>query len=407
MGSLTARQVKSIISAKVPVRKADGRGLYLVVPEVGDAYWALRYSSLGKRRQMTIGKASDLTLADARAEAELQKRQVRAGTDPIVARQRAEWTGIQSVEDLFTDWFSNDIEPRLKHPKIPKRLFEHDIAPVIGRMRIQDVSSLDVREIIQRVNASGRPTVSNDVLGYTKQLFRHGVKLGLISHNPATAFTVNDAGGIENSRRRYLSLAEIKSVFAIFREHKASFGRDNYLCCCLFLVLGVRKSELCEAKWSEFQLNERLWHLPADRSKTGIAITIPFPTQAAEWLNELYDRSFGSEFVFPARRSSKLPHMGSDTLNRAISKLFGREAGRKTQPPNRMGDIKHFTVHDLRRTFRSLLSQLQIQPHIAERCLNHKVAGIVDVYDQHDYLSERKLAHQKLADYVCELLDVH
>ncbi|HBN13549.1 MAG: integrase [Gammaproteobacteria bacterium] len=404
MGSLTAKQVKSIVSAGMPVRKADGRGLYLVVPEVGEAYWALRYTALGKRRQMTIGKTSDLTLADARSEAELQKRHVRGGTDPIVARQRAEWTGIQSVEDLFADWYTNDIKPRLKHPQIPKRLFENDIAPVIGRMRIQGVSSLDIREIIQRVNASGRPTVANDVLGYTKQLFRHAIKLGLVSHNPATPFTVNDAGGIENSRRRHLSPAEIKSVFAVFREHRASFGRDNYLCCCLFLVLGVRKSELCEAMWSEFELEDQLWHLPASRSKTGSAITIPLPTQAVSWLQELHDRSFGSEFVFPARRSSKIPHMGPDTLNRAISKLFGREAGRKIQPPNRMGEIEHFTIHDLRRTFRSLLSKLQVHPHVAERCLNHKLQGVIGIYDRHDYLSERKIAHQQVADYVYELL---
>lgn len=68
--------------------------------------------------------------------------------------------------------------------------------------------------------------------------------------------------------------------------------------------------------------------------------------------------------------------MGPDTLNRAISKLFGREPGRKKQPPNKMGKLEHFTVHDLRRTFRSLAASLGIASNVAERCLNHKLKGV-------------------------------
>ena len=137
-------------------------------------------------------------------------------------------------------------------------------------------------------------------------------------------------------------------------------------------------------------LGNNLWKLSSERSKTGTAITIPLPPITVDWLRELQMRACGSEYVFPNRRSAKNPHMGKDTLNRAISKMFGREAGRKKQAPNLMGDMELFTVHDLRRTCRSLLAAEGVAPHVAERCLDHKLRGIEGVYNQHDYLEERR-----------------
>ena len=62
--------------------------------------------------------------------------------------------------------------------------------------------------------------------------------------------------------------------------------------------------------------------------------------------------------------------------------------------------IEHFTIHDLRRTCRSLLASLGVPGHIAERCLNHKVKGVEGIYDRYDYLGERREALQKLGDLV-------
>jgi len=161
--------------------------------------------------------------------------------------------------------------------------------------------------------------------------------------------------------------------------------------------LGVRKSELAEAPWKEFNLDEKVWNLSKNRSKSGVGIAIPLPPIVMEWLYELKIRAYDSEYVFPSRRSSKNPHMGPDTLNRAITKLFGHEAGKKKQPPNLMGDMPHFTVHDLRRTCRTLLAKQGTPGHVAERCLNHKLKGVEGIYNQHDYFDERREALEKLS----------
>ncbi len=90
----------------------------------------------------------------------------------------------------------------------------------------------------------------------------------------------------------------------------------------------------------------------------------------------------------------------SNTLNRAISKMFGREVRQSKHSKNLMGDMEYFTVHDLLRTCRTLLAKLGVSSHVAERCLNHKLKGVKAVYNQHDYFEERAVALTKLAKQI-------
>jgi len=96
--------------------------------------------------------------------------------------------------------------------------------------------------------------------------------------------------------------------------------------------------------------------------------------------------------------------MGPDTLNRTITKLFGHEAGKK-KPPNVMGDMPHFTVHDLRRTYRTLLAMEGTLGHVAESCLNHKRKGVEGTYNRHDYFEERKEALIKLSSKLGSMIN--
>lgn len=400
MGTFTARKVQALVKEANPGRFSDGNGLYLMIPKNGvSPYWMLRYTLNRKRREFSLGQVAHLSLADARSKSVEAQSLIRDGTDPIEARKREDQVQIRTVEDLFGDWHAQLLK-RLKHPNIPERIFKKEISPTIGLMSLDSVKPMDVRDIIRKVADSSRPSIANDTLMYLKQLFNHGIKLGLLTYNPASAFNVNDAGGLEKSRNRALSLDELHHVFKVFRDHKDSFTRENYLACALLLVLGVRKSEMLEAPWSEFDLESQVWKLPDERSKSGVGLVIPLPGQVVGWLNELKIRACGSPFVFPNRRSSIHPHMGKDTLNRAILKLFGRESGRKQQPENKMGEIEVFTVHDLRRTCRSLLAESSVPGHVAERCLNHKVKGVEGVYDRYDYFKERKQALEVVANLI-------
>lgn len=403
MANLTATKLNAL-AKHTPGRHADGGGLYFVVPTAtsgkpGRPYWMLRYTQNKKRKEMTLGRYPELSLAEARKDAAVKMALVKEGQNPLALKKKASEEDIHTVDDLFEDWQAVN-RKRLKHHRIPERVYRKDIAPHIGELNLDQVTARDIRRVIIAINDSGRPTISNDALMYCKQLFNHGIKLDVVGTNPASAFQVDDAGGIEKSRDRALSLEELEYVFKVFRAHPQIFTRDNYLACALLVLLGVRKSELTEAKWAEFNLEKATWELPAARSKSGVGFVIPLPDLAVEMLQELRIRANNSEYVFPSRRQAKRPHMGPDTLNRAIGKMFGIEPGKKTNPPNLMGDIEYFRVHDLRRTCRTLLASIGVQGHVAERCLNHKLKGVEGIYDRHDYFEERKEALAKLANVI-------
>lgn len=387
-------QIKAKLKAGKPGLFNIERGLYFRVSEQGTGFWVLRYTSNNSRHLFTIGRygkePEGISLANAKDETGILRAKIKKGFHPLAEQKRSSLINLKTANDVASDWLE-DCKKRLKHPNIPLGVYNKDIRPFIGELAVEQVNARDILGIIRKINDSGRPTISNDALSYCKQIFNHAMKLDLISSNPAAAFENADAGGIEKERDRNLSLDEIKTVFETFRNNDDQFVRENYLACVLLLCLGSRKGELLGAPWDEFDLDNGLWHLPAARSKTGLPITYPLHSTIIECFNELKIRAFDSEFVFPNRRASKrFKHVSLDTLNAAVNKFF-KEKKLK---------IKHFTIHDLRRTFRTLLAELDVHPHIAERCLNHKLPKSMAVYDKHDYLEQRKDAHNKIFEYL-------
>lgn len=408
---MTDAELRKLVSKAEPCMVRVDRGLYFRVSEQGTPFWVFRYSINGKRRSQQIGRfgkpPEGMSLKVARDTAAIKRTEVRDGIDPLAEKKRPSLVGFKTVDHIAGDWL-DDCKKRLENPHIPERVYKKDIAPIIGELAVERVTPRDVLGIIRAISKSGRPTIANDALTYLKQIFNHAIKLDLVTSNPAIAFSNKDAGGKEKSRRRVLSLEEIGTVFAVFRENSAAFTRENYLAIAILLVLGVRKGELIAAKWEEFDFHQQLWNLPEERTKTDSGITIPLPEQAIPWFAEIFVRANGSEYLFPSRRSSKRRrYISDDTLNHALAKLFGMKVDSNKKPlPNILGQvgIEHFVVHDLRRTCRSLLAANGIPSHIAERCLNHKLKGVEGVYDRYDYLEERRQAFTQLADQIVPLV---
>ncbi len=404
------KQIQEFIKTGELTRKSVGDGLYIRVQTAGKSSWLVRCTIKGKPKFIVLegGHYPQLSLADAKAEAIKIKQQVKAGIDPLIERARLKEKTISTVDDLFTDWYPS-LEKRLKHPEITKRIYIKEIKPSIGRFQVVDVTPLHIRGVIHKVAQSNRPATANDTLSRCKQLFNHACKLGLINGNPALAFNYSDAGGEEKSRDRVLTIKELTNVFKILRDNADIFTRDNYLTVALLVTLGVRKGELIASQWREFDFDKKVWKLPKDRIKTGVAIDIPLPDLLIPWFEELYVRAGGSDYLFPSRRASKhRGYISDDTLNHALAKLFGKKVDSKKQPyENLLGKVgvEHFTVHDLRRTFRSLLAEIGVHGYIAERCLNHKLRGVEGIYNKHDYFDERQQALTKLACVISPLVN--
>lgn len=406
MGKLTDIQIRAWIkSGERFEQRADGDGLYLsfrqtfAVPK-----WLFRYRFNGRQRVMSIGSYSSVSLAKAREAARELSAKVALGHDVAGEKQERKREAIAKIEAekaawtvarLCDEFFERVILPKWKHADIVRRRIENDIKPCLGKMKAEDVKPRDVDVMLQQIIKRGAPTVANDVLRWTKRIFDFAIKRQVVMFNPASAFGLDDAGGKEESRNRWLTREEIINLFVAMREMLGRFSVENLYAVRLLLLLAVRKEELIAAPWSEFDLDGAVWHLPAERTKTSSAIDIPLPALAVETLRELHRLANGSSYVFPARKMQHrmIPHIDLNTLNAALAKHI--------RP--RLKDVPNFTIHDFRRTARTHLAALGVDPFVAERCLNHKVKGVEGIYNRHDYFDERKAALNAWAGLLAQL----
>lgn len=135
----------------------------------------------------------------------------------------------------------------------------------------------------------------------------------------------------------------------------------------------------------------------SEDTKTRAPIVIPLSDTVVSWLEEVMVFSENSEYLFPARRrvrarlgkpvKNRFLHVSSDTLHVALGRLTNLE-------------IVHFTVHDMRRTAWPHLARMGIASDIAERALNHALQSTEGIYNQYDYLRERRMALTSWADYL-------
>lgn len=401
MAKLTDVQIKTWIRNNERFSgRSDGNGLYLCFPEAYQApFWRFRYKFSGKARVMLIGYYSSISLAKAREIAKELHAKVALGYDVAAEKQERKEQALRSIEQeknaktvsqLAYEYYEQVVIHKWKHHDIFRRRIEKDINPNIGKMKIEDVRPIHIDDLLRKIKKRGAPTIANDVLRWIRRIFNYAIKRYGLTNNPTAPFDMSDAGGVEQSRDRWLSEDELQQLFYAMKITKG-FARENELTIKLLLVLCCRKMELCGASWDEFDLNNAIWHLPSERTKNGDGIDIPLPPQALEWLSELKQLSCNSTWVLPARKMQHkmIPHIQESTLPVALAKV-------KTNLPN----IPNFTIHDFRRTARSHLAALNVNPIVAERCLNHRIKGVEGIYNRYEYFEERKEALLKLANFI-------
>ena len=395
--ALSDLEIRSLVAAGGPAAATDGAGLTLTISAGGYAAWVLRYRLEGRRREYTIGPEADYPLERAREVATELRRRVARGEDISTTRRQQKFLNKSpatagSFAALADTWFRRTQEDRLQHPQVTWRVFSNWINPRLGKMPVDDIQAVHIVECLEAITSGGAPTVANDARRYIRKVLDYGVTLGLIPDNPAATLSTQDAGVVENARDRALSLEEVDTLLRSMADSRDRFGRGNELAIRLLLLLGVRKQELTRARWSELTLSAPRWQLPVRGNKTGRGLIIPLPKLAVQHLKELQELSEGSEWVLPARRLSKRKpgHIGPDTLNSALKRLAH--------------GIDDFVIQDLRRTLRSNLSALGVRPEVSERCLNNRLRGVLGVFDQQDFLQERRAALARWAS-VIEKLD--
>ena len=150
------------------------------------------------------------------------------------------------------------------------------------------------------------------------------------------------------------------------------------------LLTGQRGGEITGLTWSELDLEKNVWRIPAARMKNKVEHVLPLTPMFREVLDQCQS-FFGDEnpYVFPSSHKEE-KHIDRHSLSRAVNRHY-----------TEMGIEDAFTPHDIRRTVRTRLAELQIAEFIAERILGHKLQGMLAVYNQHDYLAEKRQALER------------
>ena len=383
--------------------KADGGGLYLRFRSNDKSpVFFFRFKIAGVSNKIVLGKYPSLTLARARVYARKHRSTIDAGANPAIikrddkakdaAKALADKTA-STVIQLVDQFFTRKINGRCKTAHAMRLRVDKYLIPAIGKLKIADVQPIHISSMLNSIVDAGAPTTANDILGFSKQLFNQAIKNHTILHSPAAAFNYSDAGGIELPKKRFLTEYELIELFKAMSVAD-NFTRHHYLTTKLLLLIGCRKGELFKAKRSDFDLINAVWILSPENKKN-MASTIPLGNQALEIITELMLFK-ENEYLLPTYRTTmaKTGHVSDSYLNKPIKEIV--------YPL--MADVPPFTIHDLRRTMRTHLGKMGVDRFVAERCLNHKIAGMEGVYDAGDYLPERRVALNKWADFLtaCE-----
>lgn len=397
---LSDRQLRSWIKAGVPVAKADGGGLTFTLSAAGTAAWVLRYRHGGKGRELTLGQYPDVSLKLARQRAGDARADVQAGADVARERQRekTESAAAKSFKQLAADYMAK----ATLAPSTRKQRTQHVngvICPRLGNLPARDVTTADVVSLIESVGRTKTGNVAELVFTALSEIFKHGLARHAVIVNPCAGVSVAAICGKTEPRRQRLKLteSELRAVLPAL----PSIGTDNALAVKLLLLTCTRIGELVKAEWAHVDFDRAEWFVPDANSKTGKGFTVPLTPAALASFKALQPLACGSRFVLPARQTRRTRnHGGADvpseqrTLNAAVHRLC-----------DALGDkVRRFTPHDLRSTARSHLAALGVNIIVAERCLNHSLGGLVGVYDQHDYMTERRAALETWASFVlaCE-----
>jgi integrase len=420
MGKLTDVQIRQWIKARQPVAKADGGGLTFTLSAKGTAAWVVRYRFGGKARELSIGRYPDITLAKARELATEARAKIQQGGDVAREKQIAniERAAAKSLRELATDYMAN-VFPTLAANTIRQRRqhIEGVILPKLGGLSARDVTTSDVVFLIKAVGAKSK-NVAGLVFTAVSEIFKYGIANHAVSTNPCAGIAVAAiCGRAEPARQRLkLTAEELRTIF----PELPFIGAENALAVKLQLATCVRLGELARAKWVHVDFDGTAkwtqpngdpietagpqWLIPVENSKTGKTtkkhFAIPLAPAAVGWLKELQTLACGSPYVLPARQLRRKNSHGGDVHfeQRALNAMLHNLC-------DKLGDkVRRFTPHDLRSTARSHLAALGVNVLVAERCLNHSLGGLIGIYDQHDYMSERRAALELWAEFIlaCE-----
>lgn len=379
---LTDAKLRKLNGKPIPklIEMPDGGGLSIRVTPLGLIVFQYRYRYAGKARRMTLGSYDDISLKEARDMVQEAKRVLTEGKDPITVKSMTldAIAGAASVKDCLSHWTASAQAQRLVKLQYWERAFERHITPYVGDMIVDEMQISHWQPVFKRMRIGGAETFAGIMLSKLKQVFSYCLRTEKIHVNPISALRISDVGKPVGVVKRYFSDDEIGAFWLALEGSR--IVHQNKIFIKLLLLTGCRGVELRKAKKGEFDVKNRAWRVPAENSKTRQPFIRGLSGDAVKLIEEamsLYPNI--SQLFPPAIVQGDRPMSAGVLLNMA------------EQLRHEMG-VHDWAMHDLRRTAKTKMSELGIEPHVSEKVLGHKLGGVLAVYDQHSYLKEQQNA---------------
>ena len=367
-------------------------GLHLVVQPTGTRSWAFRFRRRTDRKnvKLTLGKAGDggLSLAAARHAAAAHRHRLEQGAvlvTPVTAVTPQSVRTGDKVETAVASFLELHVrrKNRISTARVTENIFNRIIVPAWRDRTIDSIRRRDIIDLVEDVAASGRGYHANRTCAVLSKFFAWLVARDALTFSPVTGV---ERPHKEKIRSRVLTDDELR-VLWLACGHEGASGEAIRL----MTLTGARRGEVGEMSRREVDQDHQLWNLPAERTKNGRSHTIPLSTQA--WtLIEARPRFAGCDFLFTI--DGKRAVNNWDEVKHRISAKAGITAS-------------SWRLHDLRRTCASGMQRLGVLVPVIEKALNHTSGtfrGIVGIYQRHDYADEVRIALQRWADRVDEIV---
>jgi len=389
---LTNMKVRSAKPKEKPYKLSDFDGLYLLVTEKGQKWWRFRYRYNRKEKLLSMGTYPEISLADARQRRDEARRQIARGIDPGAVRKaqkQADTRETETFEVIAREWHEKFTPTWTEsHATTIMSRLERDLFPWIGKRPIADVRAPELLAVLRRVESRGALETAHRIRTIAGQVLRYAVATGRAERDASADLK----GALPQPVEKHMAaLTDPKEVAPLLHAIDGYSGHFVVKCALrLAPLFFVRPGELRHAEWSEMDLDQAVWNIPAGKMKAKQPHIVPLCRQAVEILTELKALTGSGRYVFPSGWSRMQP-MSNNAILAAL---------------RRMGYPKGtMTAHGFRALARTILDEvLQVRPDLIEHQLGHAVRDPLGrAYNRTSHLEERRKMMQKWADYLDEL----
>ncbi len=389
---LTATAIKNASPKEKQYKLVDGGGLYLIISASGKKYWRYNYRFAKKQKTLALGVYPSVSLKEVRSLHQEAKKQLADGIDPSHKRKLDKITANQQAQDSFqaiaSEWLSKQkVKWSDSHYSNVTSRLENHIYPWLGSRPLIEITAPELLAVLRRMESKSIHHTALKTKQYCGQIFRYGIVTGRCERDPSA-----DLQGALTTYKptSFAAITDPKEIGGLLRsigDYSGDFVTRQAL--KLAPLVFVRPTEIRHAEWSEIDLNNELWVIPAEKMKMRTEHIVPLSKQAIEILKETKELTSNGKYVFPSIRSRSRA-MSENTLNGAL---------------RRMGYTKQeMTAHGFRAMASTSLNSLGYKSDVIERQLAHAEKNKVRAaYNRAEYMPERTAMMQEWSDYLDSL----